>query len=380
MLAVTSPTGYHYLCLGPNSQGGGMLAYGAGGIAAPLPFALNINGVSTSLPGGPCTLCGSMATQSANAVAITGGTISGVNLTGNLSFTVGGDLTGTLPNPTFNLANAHTWAGQQTFSIAPIFTTLTGYIKGAGAGPATASTTVPTTDLSGTLQAAQEPAHTGAVTNSAGSLALAIGSNVVTNSNLATMAAGTIKTNLTGAAAAATDSTFPALLNAFVGSAGGTMIFNNSSTWTGLPIGTNGQYLTVVGGLPSWQALPTGTHYLLNTINGSGLPNIQDVTSLTSTYSEYEIDIENLVPSVSNATCQLTVQFGGAFPASGYAGAYRDSTTSSTTMTAVTTYIPCSAATSNVAANGGTLTRFFFHNPSSTTIKTTFNGDGSSQE
>ena len=116
-----------------------MLAYGAGGIASQLPFTLNINGVSTTLPGGACTFCGSIATQNANNVAITGGTISNVTLNGNLTFAVGGDLTGNLPNPTFNLSNAHAWVGQQTFALPPIFTTLTGYIKGAGVGQATAA-------------------------------------------------------------------------------------------------------------------------------------------------------------------------------------------------------------------------------------------------
>jgi hypothetical protein len=42
-----------------------------------------------------------------------------------------------------------------------------------------------TTQVTGTLQAAQEPAHSGDVTNSAGSLALAIGANKVTNAMLA---------------------------------------------------------------------------------------------------------------------------------------------------------------------------------------------------
>lgn len=42
-----------------------------------------------------------------------------------------------------------------------------------------------TTQVTGTLQAAQEPAHTGDVTNSAGSLALAIGAGKVTNAMLA---------------------------------------------------------------------------------------------------------------------------------------------------------------------------------------------------
>ena len=69
---------------------------------------------------------GTMAEQNANAVAITGGTISGVtipasNVTGTLQVNQGG--TGA--------------------------TTLTGYVKGAGTTPLTASSTIPNTDITG---------------------------------------------------------------------------------------------------------------------------------------------------------------------------------------------------------------------------------------
>ena len=62
-----------------------------------------------------------------------------------------------------------------------------------------------TTLATGTLQAAQEPAHTGDVTNSAGSLALTIADNVVGNAKLAQMAASTLKGNNTGSTANAAD-------------------------------------------------------------------------------------------------------------------------------------------------------------------------------
>lgn len=74
------------------------------------------------------------------------------------------------------------------FVTSPTFRSLTGYVKGNGASAATASATIPTTDLSGTLQAAQEPAHTGDVTNSAGSLALTL---ATVNSNVGTFGSAT---------------------------------------------------------------------------------------------------------------------------------------------------------------------------------------------
>lgn len=46
-----SANGYHYLCLNPNNGAGGVISYGAGGIAAQLPLYININGVTSQLPG-----------------------------------------------------------------------------------------------------------------------------------------------------------------------------------------------------------------------------------------------------------------------------------------------------------------------------------------
>jgi hypothetical protein len=67
-----------------------------------------------------------MAEQNANAVAITGGTISGVTIPAS-------NITGTLGVP-----NGGTGA-----------TTLTGYVKGTGTTPMTASATIPNTDITG---------------------------------------------------------------------------------------------------------------------------------------------------------------------------------------------------------------------------------------
>jgi hypothetical protein len=69
---------------------------------------------------------GTMAEQNANAVAITGGTISGVTIPAS-------NVTGTLGVP-----NGGTGAS-----------TLTGYVKGTGTTPMTASATIPSTDVTG---------------------------------------------------------------------------------------------------------------------------------------------------------------------------------------------------------------------------------------
>ena|SRR5579885_1297181 len=45
--------GYHYLCLSPNAQNGGLIAYGAGGSADQLPLRFSVNG--TLITGVTCS-------------------------------------------------------------------------------------------------------------------------------------------------------------------------------------------------------------------------------------------------------------------------------------------------------------------------------------
>lgn len=78
---TTSAAGYHALCFGPNSQGGGLIAYNAYGAASPLSLQIEVNGTYYPFPPtSACSTCGTMASQNANAVAITGGSISGTNI------------------------------------------------------------------------------------------------------------------------------------------------------------------------------------------------------------------------------------------------------------------------------------------------------------
>jgi len=76
---------------------------------------------------------------------------------------------------------------------------------------------ITTSDISGVLLAAQEPAHTGDVTNTAGSLALNIATNAIINSDFAQAPANTIKGNNTGATANITDITIAQLATMFAG-------------------------------------------------------------------------------------------------------------------------------------------------------------------
>jgi hypothetical protein len=84
---------------------------------------------------------GTMAEQDADSVAITGGTISGVTLPAS-------NITGTLGVP-----NGGTGA-----------TTLTGYVKGTGTDPLTASATIPNTDVTGLGTMSTQNANNVAIT------------------------------------------------------------------------------------------------------------------------------------------------------------------------------------------------------------------------
>jgi hypothetical protein len=47
---TNNATGYHYFCMSPNAQGGGLFVYGAGGAASALPFKFIVNGTSYPFP------------------------------------------------------------------------------------------------------------------------------------------------------------------------------------------------------------------------------------------------------------------------------------------------------------------------------------------
>lgn len=115
----------------------------------------------------------------------------------------------------------------------------------------------------------------------------------------------------------------------------------------------------------------SGTMVLLNTLTASNSASLSDTTSLTSTYSSYEIVWENIIPATLNAAFEAQVQVGGTFQTSGYlaAGTSYDTAAAAQPFTS-TTYFPLSVTGAlgiyNAAPGGSGHMRIY--NPSASTI------------
>jgi hypothetical protein len=210
------------------------VAYGGSGAATFTAGYLKASGTTafttvTSIPSSDITGLGTMSTQNANAVAITGGTITG------------------LSSP-LDVPSGGTGAA-----------TLTGYVKGTGTSALTASSTIPSTDITGlgtmSTQNANAIAVTGGTINGT-----TIGATTATTGAFTTV---TASTSLTTPIVQASNSGGLALRNSAgttqisMGAGGGDNVSINVSTNIN---GTNAQI----------DISPTGTGHVHMKPSGSG--------------------------------------------------------------------------------------------------------------
>lgn len=105
---------------------------------------------------------------------------------------------------------------------------------------------------------------------------------------------------------------------------------------------------------------------LLNTLTASNSANLSDTTSLTSTYSWYEIVFDNIVPQTNSTQCEIQVQVSATFQTSGYNGVYfvTSSNSSSVISGNQTSFIACTSTSSILNSGIGVSGVIRVYNPS----------------
>jgi hypothetical protein len=249
------------------------------------------------------------------------------------------------------------WSSQSTFTAAPIFTSLTGYVLANGAGvPASASPTIPMSAITGTLPAAQLPnpgastlggvkssaaaSHqfaTGintsgvvtyaqpAYTDISGSLAFGsitgtvahsqIATSAVDTTQLANIAATSVLGNNGGVTGAVGTLSASSVLD-MIGSTRGSILYRGASVWTALTPGTAGQLLTSngAGADPSWAANAVlGTPFVLLATITPTSGTTASATSLAA-YNEYYVTLNAVTLSGSDILIvKYSINNGGAY-------------------------------------------------------------------
>lgn len=145
-------------------------------------------------------------------------------------------------------------------------------------------------------------------------------------------------------------------------------IYSNTSGTSIADMGSNGvigQALVSTG--PSTApAFKSGAWTLLNTLTASNSASLSDTTSITSAYTEYEIVLEQIVPSTAGFSSFLfQVQISGSFQTTGYLSTdlYGNGTTTGSDL--LTTGI-LATRLGNVSPSGLTSGRYLLSGPAQT--------------
>jgi hypothetical protein len=154
-----------------------------------------------------------------------------------------------------------------------------------------------------------------------------------------------------------------------------TVPFNEgSSAQNNSGAGTAGQAL-ISQGASADPVFVGGPRVLLNTLTASSSPALSDTRSLTSTYNEYEIVFENVLPVTNNTTLEIQVHSGGSFQTTGYL-ATNFNVGGSGGANNKTTFINPSSPSLVQNSGGGYSGRITVYAPSGTTAPKTWTGIG----
>lgn len=157
----------------------------------------------------------------------------------------------------------------------------------------------------------------------------------IANSNLTTMAAKSVKgnvSNVTGSVADLTQTQLTTLVNPFTSSLSGAVPASSGGTVNFLR--ADGTFT-----VPSSSSM-----VLLNTLTASNSATLSDTTSFTGTYSWYKLVFQNIIPATNQKILEFQVHSGGAFKSSGYIASVQQlgPTAIQDQVGTITTYIPIS--------------------------------------
>jgi hypothetical protein len=138
------------------------------------------------------------------------------------------------------------------------------------------------------------------------------------------------------------------------------VIYYDGTRLNATGVGTSGQVLTSNGaGLaPTFQAAGAGNGGLvhLGTFTASNSTSVDIIGVMSSTYTNYQIFYNNVVPVTNNAVLRMRYGSGASFSATGYDAGCRYAAANSNAFSIISdpsqTYIPLTNTVSNSAGHG----------------------------